>query len=364
MSSTATSPHLFGLSGPRQTKGDEIFGKNTFGDAFPISLTLYMHDQHLNNSSDYRPVYLKHDSGLSGWSAVGQDKVSVPDLLGSGAFPNNIRFEFSEVYDEFNSVTSGGRPESLDIVTVDRRTDEQLRPIEIKLTVVPDHSTKDKSPSDYSCEIVTRPHQWYYVTMSVAQTFSNDKQLLRSHTAPVANKVDWSDTDDVKNNAHSILSTLEGVLDEKEHEQSPLILQAVWRTKGSSPELDQNAFDAFAWSDFALGALAVERAEGAAPYARENDSALRCAAWMVAGLHQYATSGLVDWQDLYTSITLGRQSDKAIQLNGNQTAHYLGSSELQSPRVGRNKVGEIVRGGGLEELSPERRLDAALYFAD
>lgn len=365
MSTPTQNPRLYNLASRHSKSPGEIFGKNTFGVAFPLSLSLYMHNKHQNKTDDYRPVYLKRDQSASGWSSVVQDKVSVPSLLGDSAFPGDLEVEFEEVFAAFEAVTVGGRSESVDVVTFNRNTGDEVRPIEVKLTVVPDGATKERDdPSDYSCEIVTRPHQWYYVMMSVATAYDGDKQTLKSHTTPVYSSVDFTDENDVKANETQLLKTLEDVLAGKEQEQVPFMLHGIWKSMATSPDLHDDAFDLFAWSDFALGALAVERARGDAPYAHGTETALRSAAQLMAGLHHYATNGTVDWEEIYSSIDFGRQNDKAIQMNGNQTYHYCNSPELSSPRVGRDELFDIVLGNGQQLLDPERSLDATVYFTD
>jgi hypothetical protein len=41
-------------------------------------------------------------------------------------------------------------------------------------------------------------------------------------------------------------------------------MQHIWKTKGQSPILDDNAFDIFVWSDFALSRLFIESAQNIA----------------------------------------------------------------------------------------------------
>ena len=42
--------------------------------------------------------------------------------------------------------------------------------------------------------------------------------------------------------------------------QKPMLMQPIWKTKGKTPFLADNAFDVFIWSDFALSRLFLDGA--------------------------------------------------------------------------------------------------------
>ena len=68
----------------------------------------------------------------------------------------------------------------MDLVTQLKSNSQCLRPIEIKLTALPDNSTCDLSEEYYSSEIVIRPDTIVYLACSIAANFKdNPKQLAK-----------------------------------------------------------------------------------------------------------------------------------------------------------------------------------------
>jgi len=57
-------------------------------------------------------------------------------------------------------------------------------------------------------------------------------------------------------------------------------------------------------------------------------------------------------------------NDKEFEISGNRTNAFKASPRLESPIVSKDRIKEIILGGGQKYLSPERRFDAILFFSN
>ncbi|MCM5448564.1 HindVP family restriction endonuclease, partial [Escherichia coli] len=69
----------------------------------------------------------------------------------------------------------------------------------------------------------------------------------------------WGNETEVLSKKENILNCLNTFQENFLDYQKPFLMQPLWKTKGKSPILDQNAFDIFIWSDFALCRTFIDR---------------------------------------------------------------------------------------------------------
>ncbi len=142
-------------------------------------------------------------------------------------------------------------------------------------------------------------------------------------------------------------------------------MQPIWKTKGKSPELCDDAFDVFVWSDFALCRAFIERAkqENTKKPNKGNEVPryLRAASRLAHSLYDLSTRGKVD-MGVYREDAMGNLTDKEFALGGKITRSYMNHPRKLKPAVPKEALKEIILGGGQDKLSPERRFDATIYF--
>jgi hypothetical protein len=136
-------------------------------------------------------------------------------------------------------------------------------------------------------------------------------------------------------------------------------MQPIWKTKGKSPALDDNAFDIFVWSDFALSRLFIESARG---NPSNISRATRSTARLARILYEISAQRKTNIYQIYTEMAFEHQTDKEFAMSGRITRNYMKSPRRLKPAVKKKCLSEIILNGGEKLLSPERRFDQTIYF--
>ncbi|MDR0932374.1 MAG: HindVP family restriction endonuclease [Victivallales bacterium] len=172
---------------------------------------------------------------------------------------------------------------------------------------------------------------------------------------------DWGNRVEVSKRLEEMLKCINQFEKDYISHQKPLLLQPIWKTRGQSPMLAEQAFDIFVWSDFALSRLFLDNA-----WTNRNKETInrqmRSAARFFRFMYQMATSRKVALSKIYHEMDFGWQTDKEFAVNGGITNQYMASPRLFSPLLQSSVVQEIILNGGEECLKPERRFDQTLYF--
>jgi len=334
--------------------GGALWGKNQFNSTFPTALACYMRDHNLG------AVYLTVKPDLTTECI----DLSI-DTLFNTTLPNDkLFFDFETKYEPYQDLVYDTL-EKVDLVI--RETIENaegvsrgkfLRALEVKLTVVPDNSTYKKSPADWSPEIVIRPATAKYCALSIATNVPKEK--IHEIFFPIGNNVvDWGNLSEAKQILPKAIAAINKLHSEFCHLQQPLIMQPIWRTQGKKPILEDNAFDIFVWSDFALIRVFTDLADKSENFVRYGRAVLRIARY----LYEYGRAGAGNIGTIFSTMTYNPQSDKEFSINGSITRKYLSHSRMSAPLVSKDAVKDLILYGGQKNLSPERRLDAYFYFS-
>jgi hypothetical protein len=306
-------------------------------------------------------VYLKLANDLKTNCSV----VSMNDIFNTELPNEKLYFDFEARFEPYNELVDHS-PERVDLVVRKAKTigdkieaGEYLQALEVKLTVTPDSTTYKCSPDEWFPEIVIRPATTMYCAMSIASRVTQEEVKDIFH--PVGRDVrQWGNITEATQLLPKAIDALDKFQDKFKDRQNPLILQPIWRTQGKQPILDDNAFDIFVWSDYALlrviTDLVKRNPETISRYAR---SALRITHY----LHEYGRAGVVHINNLYSGMTYNQQSDKEFALNGKITKLYMDHPRMAAPILEKEVVRKIILHGGEDYLSPERRLDQTIYFA-
>ncbi|MYE76741.1 MAG: HindVP family restriction endonuclease [Acidimicrobiaceae bacterium] len=348
MMPSTVSPSLYGITKANSTRhGASLWGKNQFNSTFPLALCLWMRD---HNQS---PVTVIEDGGR----IVANDTLwQMRDVIG----PANCYYMFESPFDPY----AGYCRDAVDNIDLVVTTDGQpLRPLEIKLTVVPDSGTASGGTDKWAPEMVMRPVSSAYAMMSVAASLAGDdeaSEAVATHLRLAYNQITgWDNATEIAQRAGMLRAALDGALRVVAERglQRPFLLQPLWRTEGQSFVLAEHCFDVFVWSDAAVMRVPVDQStDGIDRVSRP----LREVARHVRGLYDLLSTGDFSYLGIYKGMPLGHQTDKSFALGGRKSIRYLRHPRLSQPLLDRSILSRLVIGGGERELRPERRFDAAV----
>ncbi len=346
-------PSLFGISRSNRDFSDAYYwGKNQFNSAFPIALACYLRERKIP------AVYIKYKSAEI--TSVGE--IEITDLFGSSKPNSELYFSFETRFDAFKNFVHDDLP-AIDMVVCDGNSSKQIRPLEIKLTTLPDNTTEALAENLYGSELVIRSATTRYMALSMAQSVEKKRSRVRAIFEPVFATVrDWDSKAEMLQRAPAVIAALETFLTEFKSAQKPLLMQPIWKTIGKSPLLATNCLDIFVWSDFALANLFLDSARstvGESKVSRQLRAALRLSRF----IYQRSTGEKVYQAPIYDGMTFDNQNDKEFAISGSKSRHLMACPRLAKPIIAKGEIKEIVLGGGHKFLSPERRFDAILYFS-
>lgn len=335
-------PRLFGLQNSnRDFSQPEAWGKNNFNSGFPASLCCWMHHRNLEAN------YLTIDGG-----EFTKQQVGFGHLFGVEPDAPSIYFAFESTYDVYDQYIEGTLPRT-DLVVSDH--DQQKACLEVKLTALPDSTTKSLSDDRFSSEIVLRPDTIFYLVAGLAH---RNSQALNSLFEQPVNIDDWTSSSQVLAEYDTIVERLLEFASRDDVEAHPVLLQPIWKTRGEIATLADQCLDAFIWSSTGLlhfiGQYSKQGTLGKITRPR------RSVIWIYKMLEDIAYTGRTDYDYTIDRLSFGTRNDKAMSATGIATHPYLDCASLHEPRVGSGEIHDIILGGGHELLRPERRFDAIL----
>ena len=348
-----TSPSLFGIINSNRDFTDPYYwGKNQFNSSFPVALACYMAAQNI------APVLISYLNA----EMTRVSEISVANLFGSNLQPSELFFSFETRFDAHRAFIHDDL-NAIDLIVCEGNRECQKRPLEIKLTTLPDNSTEALGERSYGTEIVIRSATMRYLALSMASSsrdhFSEIKQIFEPAMALVR---EWDSVVEMTQRAPKIIDALLIFLDRFESYQTPLLMQPIWKTQGKTSKLAENCLDMFVWTDFALTHLFLESARnslGTSKISRQLRAALRLSRF----LYSCASAGRVHQAPIYDGMTYDNQNDKEFSISGLKSRPLMACDRLVTPIIKRGEIKNIVLGGGHKYLSPERRFDAILYFS-
>ena len=340
-------PKLYGIENSNRAKKD-FWGKNQFNSSFPVALACYMRDKAIN------PVYIS----LSKDFEIINTEISFDEVFCTSLSNKDLNFCFEskfEPYQIYSREDIGG----IDLVVRDIKGNF-LTPLEIKLTVIPDHSTVNDNELNWGSELVIRPATTKYAALGIVQSIQTRLEDVREIFEPVCADIQhWSNKHEIADKTPFLISALNTFEKDFIDYQKPLLMQPIWKTKGQSPILDDNAFDIFIWSDFALSRLFIDSAKGDPTRITR---ATRGTARLARILYEISTQRKTNIYQIYTEMAFGHQTDKEFAMNGSITRNYMKSTRRHTPIIKKECLSELILGGGERLLSPERRFDQTVYF--
>lgn len=344
---------LYGIHNSNR-QSEDLWGKNQFNSSFPAALLCFMKDNSIS------PVYVKVHA-----HTVINTEISIEEVFNSSKANEELYFDFESTYPPYSHLCYDSLGK-IDLVVRETAglgvAGEYLRPLEIKLTVIPDNTTYLKDESEWSSELVIRPASTSWATLGILESCRGEWERLREIFEPTGASIQsWDNKSEILSRKRDILVALKTFYDEFQHLQKPFLVQPVWKTKGKSPALSENCFDTFIWSDFALCKTFIDRATTGT--STEVTRFFRSSARMFRVLYEVSRVGKVNIQSVYSQMTFNLQTDKEFALSGANTLNYLPTNRRALPILNQSVLKQIVLDKGHEMLSPERRFDASIYFA-
>lgn len=349
---TEQKPGLYGIThSNRDFAQPDTWGKNQFNSSFPAGLTNYLSSKELEN------VYLYLDKDLK----VQHGKISTTDLFGITPTSDDLFFAFESPYTPYQQLVIGHLPR-VDLVTQLKSNGQCLRPIEIKLTALPDNSTCDLSEEYYSSEIVIRPDTIVYLACSIAANFKDNPQQLAEHIGKEFEPIeDWTEGKNVWPFISKMITAIDRIILSIIDKQEPILMQPIWKTNGKSPQLAENCLDVFVWSNFAFTQIFVDVARGELKEESSITRQIRTIVWLFKMLYDFSKNGQINHEQVIDTLSYNTKNDKAFSVSGRITHHFMTCDELAKPRITKSEIKNIILGGGQQLLSPERRFDAIIY---
>lgn len=345
-------PSLFGITQSNRNFADPYYwGKNQFNSAFPVALACYM------NSQAKPLVYIKY---LDGQKTEITD-IEAAEVFGSTAGKADLYFSFESRYDRFKDLVHDDLP-PIDLVVCQSTRDRQIKPLEIKLTTLPDNTTEALTEDKYGAELVIRSATTRYMALSMVQSLRAAQKQgalsdVRSMFDPAFAEVrNWDSKVEMLLQARDALAGLEAFLETFRDLQTPLLMQPIWKTVGKTSVLADNCLDIFVWSDFALTHLFMESARNSLDgtnISRQLRAALRLARF----LYESAQGTKVYQQPIYDGMTYDNQNDKEFAISGTRSRELMACARLAKPAIARDEIQHIILGGGQNYLGPERRYE-------
>lgn len=314
-------PGLFGQNhnnSSRNYSQEYYWGKNQFNSSFPASLIAYM------SYRGIEPVYLCTDVDNN----VIHRYISGSSLYGIDPLSENAFYNFEASFPAYDKFYTGER-EKIDLVMLDTSvSDAPLIGLEIKLTALPDNTTKNFSEDKYSCEIVVRPPTINFIACSICNSFrsAEEKEGLRAMLNTVPRINHWEEPEEVLPHYGKIL---ESVLNISSYLCDLAVIQMCNRKDSIS--------------------------------SKRITRPMRTIIWIYLMLLEYSgVYGQFDYRRIVRLHSYNIANDKAYALSGTQTYNFLKSKELEHPRISKYEIKNIILGGGQNLLSPERRFDAVI----
>lgn len=343
-------PGLFGQKhSSRDYRYEDAWGKNQFNSSFPASLVAYMSDKGI------APVYICTDSKNN----IVHKNISGDKLLGINPLSDNAYYDYEAGYYPYEQYYTAQKKEKIDLVMIERDTKAPVSGLEVKLTTLPDNTTKELEESEYGSEIVVRSPTILFLACSICACFDTPKGKSQLHKMlnTIGGEIkDWSVINQVLPHYQQIKEAVLSVSASISNKQVPLIMQPIWKTDRSMTDLADNCLDVFVWSNLSVIQMALRTEDPTDDISRNQ----RTIIWLYKMLWDFTIYDKFNYTDIVNTLAYRYKTDKAFAISGRLTNPFMKCKELVCPRVSKFEIKNIILGDGQKLLRPERRFDAYL----
>lgn len=345
------SSGLFGIEHSNRSP-ESHWGKNCFNSSFPAAVANYM----LVNDISAIYIELLEENGRL---KVSPSVIPLRDAFRSGTLPpSELYYAFESIYAPYQQY-SFDTIDGIDLVIKDL-AGNYLAPLEVKLTVMPDNTTYKKPELLWGSEIVIRSATTSYCALGMFDAVKDNFRDIREIFEPACSSIQsWDNDFEMTHKTPQLCASLDIFQQKYYHHQKPLLMQTLWKTRGKSPFLAEQAFDIVIWSDYAFSRLFIDNSyEIEATMSRP----MRASARLARCLWELSKSGKIRLADIYRQMAFGNQTDKEFSIPGSGWKSYVSCDRTASLALNKNVLNSIIEPGYIERLSPERRFDQTLYF--
>ena len=345
-----TTPGLFGQKySSRDYRYEDSWGKNQFNSSFPASFVAYM------GSKKIDPIFICTNKS----NDIIHSLISSQALLGIDPLGENAYYDYEASYFPYEQYYSATKKEKIDLVMIDRSTNSPVSGLEVKLTTLPDNTTKDSDDADYGSEIVVRSPTILFLACSICSCF--DDTLKKSNLHNMLNTIgsdikDWSEIRNILPHYEAIKNAVLTVSSYLYDQQIPIIVQPIWKTNKSLTDLEENCLDVFVWSNLSIIQMALREKSAPDDISRNQ----RTIVWLYKMLWDFTLYGKFNYTDIVNDLSYNYKTDKAFAISGKLTNPFMKCEALTKPRITKHEIKNIILGGGQKLLRPERRFDAYL----
>ncbi len=312
-------------------------------------------------SKKIKLVYLKLDEN----GKVVKDYIDAKTLFHADPLDKDLYYSFESSYTKFQPY-SIGKPPTVDLMLMNKKTQEIITGFEVKLTTLPDESTHLLSEDKYGCELVIRMPSIHFLACSMADIYKGDFTKLKPYFGKngFGSVSSYMEAAQVNPRIGDIWAIMSKLIKDNVANQKPSIIQPIWKTKGKSNILADDCLDVFVWSDLAFTQLFMSEARSTPlDITKQIDRPTRALIQLFFMLNDVSVKGTFHTDEILQKLTYTMKNDKAFSVPGRKTNKIMASPELLNPRVTKSEIKNIILGGGQNLLSPERRFDAALVNA-
>lgn len=344
-----TTPGLFGQKySSRDYRYEDSWGKNQFNSSFPASLVAYM------GSKKIDPIFICTNKS----NDIIHSLISSQALLGIDPLGENAYYDYEASYFPYEQYYSATKKEKIDLVMIDRSTNSPVSGLEVKLTTLPDNTTKDSDDADYGSEIVVRSPTILFLACSICSCFDDTKKSnLHNMLNTIGSDIkDWSEIRNILPHYEAIKNAVLTVSSYLYDQQIPIIVQPIWKTNKSLTDLEENCLDVFVWSNLSIIQMALREKSAPDDISRNQ----RTIVWLYKMLWDFTLYGKFNYTDIVNDLSYNYKTDKAFAISGKLTNPFMKCEALTKPRITKHEIKNIILGGGQKLLRPERRFDAYL----
>lgn len=343
-------PGLFGQKySSRDYRCPESWGKNQFNSSFPASLVAYM------SSKNISPVFICTNKK----NEIVHKPISASELLGIDPLSEDAYYDYEAGYYPYEKYYTASKKEKIDLVMISRSKSTPLSGLEVKLTTLPDNTTKDLSDAEYGSEIVVRSPTILFLACSICSCYDSPKRKMKLHAMlnTIGEEIrDWGEIRQVVPHYEAIKTAVLRVSSDLANKQVPLIMQPVWKTDKRLTDLDERCLDVFVWSNLSVVQMALRETYSAEDISRNQ----RTIIWLYKMLWDFTQFDKFNYTAIVNDLSYKYKTDKAFAISGKLTNQFMKSQELKAPRISKYEIKNIILGDGQKLLRPERRFDAYL----
>lgn len=342
------NPGLFGQKySSRDYQHEDAWGKNQFNSSFPASLVAYM------GSKGTQPIYLCTDKQ----NKIVHQSIQASALFGVNPLSEEAYYNYEAEFYPYEQFYAATKREKVDLVMINRTSELPVSGLEIKLTTLPDNTTKDLPDADFGSEIVVRSPTILFLACSICACYKSDsgKQKLHNLLNTIGAEIkNWSEIRQVLPNYGNILKAILSVSSDLTSKQIPLIVQPIWKTDRELKDFADDCLDVFVWSNLAVIQMCLRERNVENDISRNQ----RTIIWLYKMLWDFTLFGKFNYTDIVNDLAYNYKTDKAFAVSGRLTNPLMRCAELTKPRISKNEIRHIILGDGQKMLSPERRFDA------